>query len=59
MFKIIKFILEISLVLTLVAIGFFTVEAFAQQCSTYYDQVTGRFCSICLAPGGTPVVNCY
>ncbi len=33
--------------------------AIAQTCTTYYDANKQRHCSICIAPGGTPVVTCY
>ncbi len=43
-----------------IAVGcLLAVDAIAQSCTTFYDQNTGRFCSVCVAPGGTPVVNCY
>lgn len=37
----------------------FAIDAFAQTCTTYYDQNTGKFCRVCPGPGGVGTVVCY
>jgi dolichyl-phosphate-mannose--protein O-mannosyl transferase len=57
--KFVRFLLQSFVALSIVAACFFGVDAIAQSCTTYYDHNTGRFCTVCIAPGGTPVVNCF
>lgn len=57
--RFLELLLQTVMVLLILLAAFFAYEAIAQECMTYYDQNTGRYCRVCPGPGGVGTVVCY